>query len=461
MVDQSTCYNGNVFVDNVPLSFTPGGGNQTQTIPLNPTAMSWVGAQATAGAVTGIDSGSVSCSVVDGNLVCNYLDGQGCPPPFTGGQCPNTRYIVRWESNDVFGPASGSAAVWSPVGFRIDRLATGYSLFVTGTTESGEPAEVNVFSRGLGDPPDFTGFFARITETERVDGGVDDCGDPPGECGGSSVGSVQLTYTGCFPPEQPASDPPTEPPTPPLEPSSSAPSAPSPGSGEPGGGLPGYGPPRRVSGAHVYERTVTSNELPVNQDIPWYPVYGSEATSDPSFRFFLPPLFTIRDGVEPTLTPWNGIAVFVNAPGDTETGNAYRSVFATPAMSLNELGTNKRIGKFSVSLRNTNTSVWSQLDNADSSKLGEFKYPMDVSVSYITENVEAETAYSLYSFDELTYPYSVYELPDFVTFVEHFKGVGNRFQGAVWSQDENQWYLEGFQLQANTKGKRVKRNRRR
>ena len=86
---------------------------------------------------------------------------------------------------------------------------------------------------------------------------------------------------------------------------------------------------------------------------------------------------------------------------------------------------------------------------------------MDVSVSYITENVEADTAYQLYNFDELTYPYSMYELPEFITFVEHFKGVGNRFQGAVWSQDENQWYLEGFQLQANTKGKRVKRNRRR
>ena len=446
----STCYSPSLFVDSVPLNFTPGGGDQSVTVPLNSAALAWPNSSVSVGPVTGVDSGSVSCSIVDGSLLCNYTDGQGCPPPFTGGQCPCVLYSYTISYSGVDHPAvpttPQTATARGPVNIEKRRVSGFSQVWVSGSNAN---CSALVENRIL-NVPDQDNLLNFTVSIVRVDGQPDNCGDPPGECGDSGAGAVPVTYTGCFPQEQPPSDPPTEPAVTPLEPSTSPPSAPSSGGreGGGGGGLPGFGPGRRVSGQHVWERTVASNNLPVNADIPWYPVYGSSPNDSPDFRFFLPPLFGFRYGASPSLLPWNGIAVYADPHGgNLEVGNSYRSNYMTPRINMSSLTRLKRTYGVSI-VANGFTEIVTPLDSTDTSEWGDVRYRALINTTLTEPHRTSETNYDGFRSEAGTTSYVIRET---------LKDVDAALQAMWWSSDEGVWSVEGFQVHTGNKGERNNR----
>lgn len=450
----NTCYSPSVFVDSVPVSFTPGGGDQTVTIPLNSAALGWPGASASAGPVTGIDSGSATCSVVGGNLVCNYVDGQDCPPGnVTGGQCEGAVYDFQFTYTEGGVPVlqSRNANQLGPIS---------YENYEVVTVQTGPFGQFTYYELRYGSAL-LRGSFDVIVAGEfnwflSSDGNVGyegdgNCGDAPGPCGDNGNGTVQVTYNGCFPPSEPESDPPTEPATAPTEPSSSSPpSAPSGGGREGGGGGGGITKPpsRRVTGQNIWERTVASNSLPVNADIPWYPVYGSSPNDSTDFRFFLPPLFVFRYGASPSLLPWNGIAVYSDPHGGSlEVGNVYRSDYMTPRITMASLTRLKRIHGISA-VANGFTEVVTPLDSTDENEWGDVRYRSLINSTITEPHRTSETNYDGFRSETGTSSYVLRET---------LKDVDASPQAMWWSSDEGVWQLEGFQVHANNKGERNNR----
>ena len=443
----STCYNPQLFVDSVALNFVNGGGSQTITTPLNTVALQWPNAQVTVGTVTGIDSGSVQCSVVDGNLVCNYVE-ESCPPPFTGGQCPGVNYTFTTSvtSNAFTGSSDFNNIHPGPIRVYVRKFGNRDEV----VKEFGPNGTIR--SLYLAQNSSQT-LSVSVSGMARVDGLPDDCGDPPGECGGSSVGSVQLTYTGCFPQEQPPPLPPVEPPVPPLEPSPTPQPAPEPGGREGGPGLPGFGPGRRVTGIHIWERTVASNELPFNYDIPWYPIYGAFdgftfEFGDPSFVFYLPPLFSYRFGASPSLIPWNGIAVYADPHGgNLELGSPYRSAYLTPRITMSSLTRLKRTYGVNI-VANGFNEVVTPLDSTDASEWGDVRYRALINTTLTEPHRTSETNYDGFRSESGTTSYVIRET---------LKDVDAAPQAMWWSSDEGVWSVEGFQVNTGNKGERNNR----
>ena len=103
----------------------------------------------------------------------------GDPPPFTGGQCPTSRYSLNFTLQvfncssgvNAGGPSSGTSnPLFGPV--TIEGNGTNQVLFV-GTDGNGNRAVQNLYGNN-------SGFCGRLSNTSlNVVSGVDDCGDLP------------------------------------------------------------------------------------------------------------------------------------------------------------------------------------------------------------------------------------------------------------------------------------------
>lgn len=321
---------------------------------------------------------------------------------------------------------------------------------------------------GLTWPGDWT---SAVTQSiQRVDASGSTTAVPcPGESGepcnpsAPSDPYITLRYTGCFPPPEPSdAAPQPDPGPPPEEPQGGIVTdlgASEGGSGG-GGGTPNT---RTITNSWPVTPATTGFQISPTTDEPFWPVYGS-TQDDPLWYLYLPPLFTVREGVAPTLSPWNGVAFYANAPADStiETGVMYRAVWAAPSIHLNDLASNKRVSSLATIFDNRQTrDIWTELNNTDEFTWGTLKHTPSANITVVREDVEGETYFDLYDYDTIRYPYNHYNVPDRIVLSESFKGVGSRLQAVVWSNDENTWTLEGFQLAARTKGTRQKTDRRR
>lgn len=100
-------------------------------------------------------------------------------PPFTGGQCV-TAYAVNWSAvRPGFSTVNGGqGGLYGPLGGPVERSVNGQrTYFLPNFDALGNPRETQLFNDTT---PDQNAIFS-ITSVVRQFGGVDDCGDPPGE----------------------------------------------------------------------------------------------------------------------------------------------------------------------------------------------------------------------------------------------------------------------------------------
>jgi len=148
-------------------------------------------------------------------------------------------------------------------------------------------------------------------------------------------------------------------------------------------------------------------------------------------------------------------------------GRNYISVFRTPVFSWGLLSNYKRAIKWAGLFSNAPSDakfedVLTAPATDRASMVGRAKVLTDANIAIIYNNErEGTSSYDVFRLGQLIYDISLfdtydgpYSLDEYVQIVEPLQGTGYSIQVALWSYDRNTFEFAGYQLVAQTKGKR-------